>query len=82
MKMTNLEKFFLSGGCNVRRIVIALAMLLVWPSAAFTADLMVKVPVDEYQATKKQLNDMQEQLDELKIKIEQPQAEAIGEEYS
>jgi len=66
----------------VRRIVIALAVLLVWPSAAFTADLMVKVPVDEYEATKKQLNDMQEQLDELKMKIEQPEAEAVEEEYS
>jgi hypothetical protein len=53
-------------------MLITAAVLLVWQGTAFAADLMVKVPVEEYQETKKQLSELKKQVDELEKKIDQP----------
>ena len=53
----------------MRRVLIAMAVLLVWPEAAFAANLVVEVPIDEYRETKNKLDGLQKQIDELARKI-------------
>lgn len=75
MKTTTSDRRYLSGGDNVRRMLIAMVLLLVCPGLTFAAELMVKVPVKELQETQDKLEGMQAQIDELKQLIGQSQAE-------
>jgi hypothetical protein len=53
-------------------MLIAMAVLLVWPGASFAAELMVKVPVGEYRETRNKLDDLQRQIDALQGKTYKP----------
>lgn len=57
----------------MRKMLIAMAVLLVWQGPAFAANLMVEVPIEEYRETKNQLDALQKQIDALEQKISQPQ---------
>ena len=80
MTMMNIQRIYISGGYVVKRMLIAMTVLLASTTTADAAELMVKVPVDEYQETKAQLEEMQKKLNELELKMQQSQGG--GEQYS
>jgi len=57
----------------VRRMLIAMVVLLAWVTPAAAAELMVKVPADEYQQTKEQLEALRNKLNDLEIKVNKSQ---------
>jgi len=82
--MMNIQRIFISGGDNVKRMLITMAVLLAWPGAAFAEDLAVKVPADAYQQNILQLQEMKKHIAELEAKINQvgqvPQAAPAAQE--
>ncbi len=58
----------------MRKMLIAMAVLLIWPCTAFAAELMVKVPIGEYRETKNRLDELQKQVDALAGKTSLPRA--------
>ena len=80
----------------MRKTLIAAAVMLAIANAATAAELMVKVPVDEYQQTKAQLQEMQKKITVLETKLDkmqtpaqpaaqpaaQPQAQPVSGQYS
>lgn len=74
----------------MRKTLISAAVLLACVPVANAAELMVKVPAEEYQQTKAQLEEMRQKLTELEQKLDkvqspsqpQPQAQAGAEQYS
>ncbi|NTV15248.1 MAG: DUF3373 domain-containing protein [Desulfobulbaceae bacterium] len=78
----------------MRKTLTTAAVLLAIANAAGAAELIVKVPVDEYQQTKAQLQEMQKKINALETKLDkiqtpaqsqpqpQPQAKAGDEPYS
>jgi hypothetical protein len=61
-------------------MLIAMAVLLACATSAAAAELMVKVPLDEYQQTKDQLQELRNKLNELESKVNKTQDG--GEQYS
>ncbi|MEN8134350.1 MAG: DUF3373 family protein [Thermodesulfobacteriota bacterium] len=57
-------------------MLIAMAVLLVWPCTGFAAELMVKVPVGEYRETRNKLDDLQRQIDAMAGKPLKPRTVA------
>lgn len=53
----------------MRRMLITIAVLLAWTGAAFGAELVVKVPAEEYQQQKKQLEQLKKQVNALEQQI-------------
>lgn len=67
--MMNIQRIFISGGQNVKRMLITIAVLLAWSGTAFGADLVVKVPAEEYQQQKKQLEQLKIQVNALEQRM-------------
>ncbi|MBU0484911.1 MAG: DUF3373 domain-containing protein [Proteobacteria bacterium] len=53
----------------MRRILLTLAVLLAWTCYASAGEIVVKIPVEEYQSIKKKLEDMETQISDLENQI-------------
>ena len=60
----------------MRRLLVSVAALLVWAGPVSAGEIMVKVPADEYQATKDQLKSMQGQIKKLQKDVAVVKGEA------
>ncbi len=60
----------------MKRLIFSVAALLVWTLAASAGEIVVKVPADEYQATRDQLKEMQETIEKLQKEVAELKGEA------
>lgn len=60
----------------MKRMLLAMVVLLTWPGAAFAGNLMVEIPIDEYRATQDRLDGLQKQLTDLEQKVGQTEVVA------
>jgi hypothetical protein len=60
--------------------MLIVAVLLAWTTGAAAAELVVRVPVDEYQQTKDQLEELRKRLGDLETRVDKSQEG--GEQYS